>query len=244
MVEAGAVSESDTVFEIGPGKGALTKYLLDTGANVLAIETDGDMVAILEKNYKLQIVNGKLELVHGDIRTSEKILKKLENYKLVANIPYYITGEIIRDFLSRKNQPTSMTLLVQREVALRVARDPKESILSIAVKIFGDPRYVDTVPAGAFSPPPKVDSAILTIQNISKKRLGEINEKHFFNVLKTGFAARRKMLRGNLSKKWPLKAVESALIEAGIPRNARGEDVHLECWINLSKALGSKIFEI
>jgi 16S rRNA (adenine1518-N6/adenine1519-N6)-dimethyltransferase len=237
MVAAGDVQEGDTVLEIGPGKGALTRYLLETGADVVAIETDADMIDILKKEFGKEIRLGRLALVHGDIRNAEKILKMLKKYKLVANIPYYITGEIIRDFLSRKNQPQSMTLLVQREVATRIARDPKESILSIAVKVYGDPRYVDTVPAGAFSPPPKVDSAIITIHNISKKRLGDTNEEHFFNVLKTGFAARRKMLRGNLAKKWPSKAVESALTEAEIPPDARGEDVHLEKWAVLAQIL-------
>ena len=133
MVEAGEVTEGDTVLEIGPGKGALTRYLLDAGANVVAIETDTDMIEILKKDFGKEIRLERLVLVHGDIRESEKILKLLKKYKLVANIPYYITGEIFRNFLSRKNQPLSMTLLVQKEVAHRIARDPKESILSIAV---------------------------------------------------------------------------------------------------------------
>lgn len=247
MVSAAQIGAHDTVLEIGPGKGALTKYLLDTGAKVVAIETDPDMIAILSADFKSEIVDGTLELVHADIRNSEQRLERLDNYKLVANIPYYITGEIIRDFLSRENQPASMTLLVQREVATRIARDPKESILSLSVKIYGKPTYIETVPAGAFSPPPAVDSAIIHIAHISKEKLAAaaqtigvqhlLFERHFFDVVKTGLAAKRKMLRGNLARKWEPRAVASAMEFAQIAPDARGEDVRLEKWITLAQHL-------
>lgn len=237
MVEASHIETGDTVLEIGPGKGALTKYLLDAGADVVAVETDADMIPILTEQFGKEMRLERLALIHGDIRKSEDVLKILKKYKLVANIPYYITGEIIRDFLSRKNQPQVMTLLIQKEVAQRIARDTKESILSIAVKVYGDPYYVDTVPAGAFSPPPKVDSAVLTVHDISKNHFKTLREDHFFDVLKTGFAARRKMLKGNLSKKWPSSAVESAFSKAGIPIDARGEDVDVTKWLHLASNL-------
>ena len=180
MVAAGNVTAGDTVLEIGPGKGALTKYLLMAGCVVIAVEMDIDMLAILEQEFADEIATKKLILVHGDIldtaiqnmfvshlpRTTSET-----NYKLVANIPYYITGEIMRTFLQTAAdlpQPKSMTLLVQKEVAERVARSEKESILSLSVKVYGEPKYISTVPAGAFSPPPKVDSAILHIAHISK----------------------------------------------------------------------------
>lgn len=248
MVAAGGVTTGDTILEIGPGKGALTKYLLGYGAHVVAVEMDRDMVALLKHEYRAEILESRLKLIEGDI-LSQSVLENLgsrlsalgSGYKLIANIPYYITGEIIRTFLTAEHtpQPTSMTLLVQKEVAERIARSEKESILSLSVKVYGTPHYIATVPAGAFSPPPKVDSAILHVSNISKKLFAEygVSEKDFFAVIKTGLGSKRKMLRGLLTRKWPLTAVESAFAQLGIDEKIRGEDLSLTKWLDLSAAL-------
>lgn len=174
MVETAAISREDIVLEIGPGKGVLTKALLECVGKVIAVEKDEQLRPFLENLFQEEIKKGTLELIFGDILqfTKEKPLYKgssFVKYKVVANIPYYITGEFLRAFLSGDFQPKSMTLLAQKEVAERiVASDGKESVLSISVKTYGVPTYVQTVLAHEFLPPPKVDSAILHISDISK----------------------------------------------------------------------------
>jgi 16S rRNA (adenine1518-N6/adenine1519-N6)-dimethyltransferase len=213
---------------------------------------DGDMMEVLEREFAQQIADSKLILIQGDILDGgvQKSLtscivdptSRLTSYKLIANIPYYITGEIMRTFLQTADtlpQPTSMTLLVQKEVAERVARSEKESVLSLSVKAYGTPKYISTVPAGAFSPPPKVDSAVLHIADISKKNFTEhgVSERDFFKVVKTGLGSKRKMLKGLLTKIQPLSAVELAFNQLGIDEKVRGEDLPLEKWFALCSLL-------
>src|SRR3989344_7754683 len=164
IVKAGNVSVKDTILEIGPGTGALTEKLLAANCQVLAIEKDDKLYEFLKTKFEKEIKNGKLRLIHDDILEFD--LSKLEaiSYKLISNIPYNITGAILKKFLETNYQPERMVLLVQKEVAERiVARNNKESILSISVKAYGTPRYIETVKAGSFVPVPKVDSAIMVI---------------------------------------------------------------------------------
>lgn len=130
-----------------------------------------------------------------------------------------------------------MVLLVQKEIAERIARSEKESILSISVKAYGTPRYVDTVKAGAFSPPPKVDSAILVIDSISKRLFKDVTEDWFFTVVKAGFAAKRKQLQGNLGTIATRQSITDAFAHIGIDSFSRGEDVHIETWVALADSL-------
>ncbi|MEK7554099.1 MAG: 16S rRNA (adenine(1518)-N(6)/adenine(1519)-N(6))-dimethyltransferase RsmA, partial [Patescibacteria group bacterium] len=179
----------DTVLEIGPGTGILTRELLKLASKVIAIEADGKLFEELKTDFVDEIRDGKLKLIHGDIRTFD-ISSLPKNYSLVANIPYYLTGEIFRMFLSAENQPSAMTLLVQKEVADRiVARDKKESILSLSVKAYGDPKREFLVPRGAFKPAPKVDSAVLTVRDISRRNFHtRAEERRFFALIHAGFA--------------------------------------------------------
>ena len=141
IVSASNLKNNDIVLEIGPGKGILTEELLKNSEKVIAIEKDDGLYKFLKEKFWEEIENKKLNLLHGDI-LKEK-LPKLGKYKLISNIPYNITGEIIRKFLSGDNQPELITLLVQKEVAKRiVAADGKESILSISVKAYGKPKYI------------------------------------------------------------------------------------------------------
>lgn len=238
IVRAAKLMSSDTVLEIGPGKGFLTAGLLASSARVVAVEKDDRMIPLLSDKFALEIQNKKLTLIHGDIveLTEKNMLKLPTDYKLVANIPYYITGYILRTFLEATHKPVCMILMVQKEVADRiVARDKKESILSIAVKAYGVPRVVKKVPARYFTPAPNVDSAVLAIENISGKNfLGMISEKTFFEILKTGFAHKRKKLAGNL-KGLLGEQVSTQLEQAGIHKDARAEDIPLEQWLLLSK---------
>lgn len=241
MVTSSNIGKDDTVLEIGPGKGVLTSALLLSGAKVVAVEKDDLLIPLLTEKYKKEISSGKLTLIHGDIldlNLSEILPKK---YSLVANIPYYITGQIIRMFLEAENQPESITVLVQKEVAERiVAKDKKESILSISVKAYGIPSYEMTVPRGSFSPAPNVDSAIIKISNISKKNFSKIGEKEFFDIIHAGFAHKRKQLLPNLTELFPREIIQKAFEKNNIPLTARGEDVDIETWISLCQTLDKK----
>lgn len=234
IIKTADLKEGEEVLEIGPGKGALTKLLIKTGAKVLAVEKDDELLDHLLEQFATEINDKKVFIAHGDILTvnASKLFSK-KNYKLVANIPYYITGQIIRKFLSEEeNQPDRMVLMIQKEVAKRIiAADHKESLLSISVKVYGTPRYIKTVPAGAFEPRPKVDSTILLIENVSRDFFKEIEEKKFFEILKKGFGQKRKLLKSNL------RVGENTLQTCQIPLKARAENLSLENW----KCLAQKI---
>ncbi len=240
LVEAAGVRPGDAVVEIGPGTGALTKELLAAGGQVLAIEKDPSLVVRLRETFAHEVDSGRLTVLEQDVRDFSPVDHGLTQgtYVLAANIPYYITGEIIRQFLTAVSQPRTIALLIQKEVADRiVARDGKESILSLSVKVFGTPRVVRKVSAGNFNPPPSVDSAIIAITNISRTTLQDLDEKKFFTVVKAGFASKRKVLRSNLSKQFDAEKVSSAFVEAGVSGTARGEDLPLSTWIALAKAI-------
>lgn len=247
ITKSASISKDETILEIGPGKGALTLALIPLSKQVIAIEKDDNLFQFLNKEFLEEIQLGKLNIIHGDIMEFDpETLKKNRKditYQLVANIPYNITGAIIEKFLSTSFQPHQMVLMTQKEVAERIiAKDKKtggagkESILSIAVKVYGDPEYVCTVKAGNFVPVPKVDSAVIKISNISRKNfINKHHEEVFFQILKSGFAHKRKLLAGNLKNIIEPELVENALTEAGIPLMARPEDLTVLHWLLLSK---------
>ncbi|MEK7574797.1 MAG: 16S rRNA (adenine(1518)-N(6)/adenine(1519)-N(6))-dimethyltransferase RsmA [Patescibacteria group bacterium] len=236
IVQAGKIQPGETVLEIGPGEGSLTEVLLSAGAKVVAVEKDRRLIPVLKQKFAKEIANGSLTLNEADILDfNPSSSLKASSYKLIANIPYYITGMILEKFLSGENPPTLMVLMVQKEVAERImARDGKESILSMSVKVYGTPRYVGTVKAGNFVPAPNVDSAILAIENISKKFFADVSEEKFFAVMKAGFAHKRKQLLGNLKTNWPNITTET-LIKIGLNPKIRAEDLTLENWLVLAR---------
>ncbi len=232
MVSSAEIGPKDTVLEIGPGKGALTKELLATGATVVAVEKDDLLIPILEETFKNELKIGKFKLLHGDALEIDLIKSGIsgKNWKLVANIPYYITGLLIRHYLESENQPKSMTILVQKEVAERVvAKDGKESILSLSVKLFGEPKYMGTVSKRYFSPAPKVDSAILYIGNIHHS-YDSADEKSFFELIKLAFGHKRKTILHNLGKTYSKEAVKAALIALDKGESARAEELNINNW--------------
>ena len=244
IVEAGEVVSSDSILEIGPGRGFLTKALLNTGASVVALEKDKDLIPLLSEQFSSQIRGGQLELIEGDALdfNFENCKLKIENYKLVANIPYYITGAILERYLSHVNQPKTMVVLVQKEVAERVcARNGKESILSLSVKAYGEPKLVYRVSRGSFNPAPTVDSAVIQITNISRKNFNnQYHEQLFFKILKQGFAHKRKYLLSNLRESFPSDDLHSIFSTLSIPEKTRAEDVPLPLWLSLADRISTR----
>ena len=229
IVEAAGVTSADTVLEIGPGTGMLTRALLAKAKKVVAVEADSELIPKLEEEFASEIAERKLQLISSDIRAFDPETIK-ESYVLVANIPYYITGELIRKFLTTKHKPVSLTFLVQKEVAVRIARSKKESLLSLSVKAFGIPHYRFTVPKGAFLPAPSIDSAVLSITNIKSPFPSDTVEAHFFEILHAGFAHKRKQLAKNLEEFFTTESIAEALEKTQLPRTVRAEDVPLSSW--------------
>ncbi len=241
IVEAGEVVPTDTILEIGPGRGFLTRALLDTGAHVVALEKDTELMPILSEQFPSEIKNKQFTLIEGDALTFEPTHPTLHapRYKLIANIPYYITGAILERYLSNQNQPSTMVVLVQKEVAERVcARDGKESILSLSVKAYGEPKLVYKVSRGSFNPAPTVDSAVLQIKNISRNNFkNQYHEQLFFKTVKQGFAHKRKLLLSNLKESFPSANLPSVFESLSLSPKIRAEDVPLAAWLSLSKEL-------
>ena len=265
-VEAGGEAD-EIVFEVGPGKGALTEKLLATGIRVIAIEKDDRAIDFLKEKFASSMSTKQFTLIHGDVLEidPENIGLKGLNYVIAANIPYYITGEFLRKFLETQFPPKRMILMLQKEVAKRISVNTavnsgsnreKESILSISVKAYGSPKYVTTVPARFFRPIPNVDSALLYIDNISKDFFTAeniaIDEKSFFEVVKTGFAHKRKVLIKNLesllkntSEKQTVEAFKEKIRalwqNKGFSSTIRAEELSLNDWKDITFALSSYI---
>ncbi len=253
MVKSAELFGSDTVLEIGPGKGALTEYLLKSSKKVIAVEKDHNLCEILSEKFGASIADGKLILINGDILEFDPALFTLKErgYKVVANIPYNITGAIIKKFLTEKIFPESMTLLVQKEVADRiVARDGKESVLSISVKAYGAPHYMMKVSKKFFSPAPKVDSAIIHISNISKDNFAPTPsplkhspsdgermdmEEKFFQIVKAGFAHKRKVLKKNLEAVLEKEKINEIFKKLNLNEKSRAEELAIDKWLEITK---------
>ncbi|MAG12515.1 ribosomal RNA small subunit methyltransferase A [bacterium] len=240
LVDASSIQKTNVVVEVGPGKGIVTHELLSRTKKVIAVEKDERMIEHLKEKFATEISSKNLILVHEDILNFNPRDWKLEigNWKLIGSIPYYITGVFLRRFLSIEPQPKTIALIIQKEVAQRiVAKDGKESILSISVKAYGEPHYIKTISKKLFSPEPKVNSAIINIDNISKKFFTEFSEEDFFKIVKAGFKSKRKKLLSNLKKEFPKADFEKIFFDLKISPNARAENLTLEQWGTIVKKL-------
>jgi 16S rRNA (adenine1518-N6/adenine1519-N6)-dimethyltransferase len=241
IVQAGNVTPTDTVLEVGPGKGFLTRALLDTGAHVVALEKDSDLIPVLSETFNSELEKGRLTLIEGDVLTFNPQAHNLQagKYKLIANIPYYITGAIISRFLAEVASPSCMVVLIQKEVAERAcAKDGKESLLSLSIQAYGEPKVVYRVSRGSFNPIPSVDSAVLQISNISKHRFDNTyHESMFFKVIHAGFAHKRKLLASNLKQVFLHIDIIALFEELGIHPKERAENIDITTWVQLSKRL-------
>jgi 16S rRNA (adenine1518-N6/adenine1519-N6)-dimethyltransferase len=246
MCDAANLQKGDVVLEVGPGTGALTREILARGAHVIALEADLRAIESLQETFAAEIADGSLKIFHHDVRDLDPTVFGVTKgeYKVVANIPYYISGLLFRTFLESGCQPNTLVFLVQKEVASRIVKDKKESLLSLSVKAFGDPTYICTVSRGHFTPPPNVDSAIIAVANISLDRLGSVESKAFFELLHLGFGQKRKQLIGNLSHLAPRAALEEALISQGLSLTVRAEDIPVSTWISLITHLLSPDFPL
>jgi 16S rRNA (adenine1518-N6/adenine1519-N6)-dimethyltransferase len=226
------LSKEDTVLEIGPGLGTLTSELLRRAGSVVAVEFDPD----LARKLPGQFPGTSLTVVNEDILSFD--LSRLPaGYKVVANVPYYITSKIVERLMTVANKPSTVVLLVQKEVAQRLAATPGDmSILAVSAQLYAEVRMGDIVPAALFTPPPKVDSAVVILDMRPESQLGAMSEKTFFRVVKAGFSARRKKLRSSLSGGLAISKpeAEALLGAAAISPDARAEDLTIADWKRLA----------
>ena len=234
VVDAAPIQTS-LVVEVGPGKGVLTEHLLAAGHTVVAVEKDAHLVSYLQERFTAEITDGKLIIHSGDVRDDGwfSLLGGLD-YTVVANIPYYLTGSLIRALLTHSHPPKAMTLVVQKEVAERITerRDGKESLLSLSVQLFGKAHYIKTLPRRLFSPAPAVDSAVITITSISAPPQSVQNA--FFDIIRIAFHQKRKTV---LKKFLYNPLVHAALAVDGVSDSDRAEDVPFSVWYGIAENL-------
>ncbi len=235
IVHAARISPGDIVLEAGPGKGILTKGLMEAGASVIAVEKDDRAIPFLQEKFLEEIKKGRLKLVHADILEFDPAEYGLENgkYAIAANIPYYISGEFLRKFLEADIQPSRMVVMLQKELAKRIV-DDKGSILSMSVKAYGKPKYLTSVPRKFFRPIPNVDSAVLLIDDISKAFFTESSKRAFFEAIKAGFAHKRKVLIKNLEGVISPDKLKKIWEQEGWSQTIRAEELKLEDWKKIS----------
>jgi len=241
VVAAAELSGDEAVLEIGPGVGSLTRLLAQRAQRVVAVELDERLRPALEEMLQPY---GDVRLVFGDILRHHPVaLMGNEPYVVVANIPYYITSAVIRHLLTAAARPRRVVLTIQREVAQRiVAAPPRMNLLALSVQVFGRPRIVARIPAGAFYPRPKVDSAVVRVDVFPTPRLPEASLDAFFRLAKAGFSQRRKTLRNALAgglERAPAEA-EALLKAAGIAPSRRAETLRLDEWAALTVAFLQK----
>jgi 16S rRNA (adenine1518-N6/adenine1519-N6)-dimethyltransferase len=234
MVELAGVGPGDTAVEVGPGLGVLTAPLLATGADVVAVEVDPRLAGYLRERFAGE---ARLRLVEGDILrlAPDDLVAPGVGFRVVANLPYSATSAVLRRLLAGPRRPQRLVVMVQEEVARRiVARPPEMSLLAVSIQFFGRPRLAFRVPAGAFTPTPKVDSAVVAVE-IDATPLAEDEHEGFFRVVAAGFAQRRKTLSNSLSATLalPRAIVDEALTAAGVDPRRRAQTLAVEDWLRV-----------
>jgi 16S rRNA (adenine1518-N6/adenine1519-N6)-dimethyltransferase len=253
IIEAGELTEQDVIMEVGPGKGALTTPLLERVKKLISVELDDRLLPLLKMEFgkiSAHPQKDRFVLIHGDALTVDP---PNEPYKLIANIPYYITSPLINHFLREQfekengNPPEIIVIMIQKEVAQKILApnnskgSPKHSVLSLQVYLFGEPEIVCIVPKEAFSPTPKVSSAVLKIRVNKEPKIAlksAEDYKDFFWLLHAGFAQKRKKLANNLGAAYRKKPAEIKewLSSLKIDPEKRAEELSLEEWEKLYKS--------
>jgi 16S rRNA (adenine1518-N6/adenine1519-N6)-dimethyltransferase len=249
IIETAHIESTDTIVEIGAGIGILTKELIKHAKMVTTIELDKRLLPIFEKYVDTSAVGYELWAMSGhDTKPSAQSAKlrmindnalnvpfPTEPYKIVANIPYHITSPLLRHaFLEGTRSPTSLTLLIQREVAEKIVDEDDRNMLTIIVGLFGKPRIVCMVPPECFLPPPKVDSAVLHIDCFEQPLTDKDTMNRVFTLTKHAFSQKRKMLRNTISD---LPGGDEAMEKSGIDRTRRPQTLTIQEWIALAKAM-------
>jgi 16S rRNA (adenine1518-N6/adenine1519-N6)-dimethyltransferase len=232
IVEFADVTQNDTVLEVGPGVGTLTAHLAKRAGKVVAVEFDDELSGPLAAKY----ANTNVQVIPDDILQFDTT-QLPAGYKVVANIPYYLTSNLLRVLLESKNPPASLTLLVQKEVAERIAAKPGQlSILAVSVQFYCDVHLGEVVPAHLFTPPPKVDSQVIRMDFRAQPLFPDVETDKFFKVMKAGFSEKRKKLRSSLSRGLAIdkEAAEILLHKANISPDKRAQELSIEDWYKLS----------
>ncbi len=235
IIEAAELKTKEIVLEIGPGVGTLTQEIAKKTKKVIAVEKDSKMLEILEKTLKNF---NNIKIIQKDILGFQVSSFKFQEYKVVANLPFYLTGPIIRKFLETETLPKEMILVVQKEVAQRIcAKPPRMSVLAVSVQIYAIPKIISYISKKSFWPQPKVDSAIIKIIPKNAEFLSQPNIKiqYFFKIVKAGFSQPRKQLANNLSKELKIdkKKTEQWLLKNKIIPSQRAETLTVEDWLKL-----------
>jgi 16S rRNA (adenine1518-N6/adenine1519-N6)-dimethyltransferase len=238
IAEYAELTKDDTVLEIGPGLGTLTSELLRQAGSVVAVEFDAN----LARKLPGQFPGKQLRVVYSDILSFDLSTLPV-GYKVVANVPYYITSKIVQLLMTAKNKPSVVVLLVQKEVAERLAASAGSmSILAVSAQVFADVSLGDTIPARLFTPPPKVDSAPVIMRTFQAPRFGNLPEKDFFTIVRAGFSAPRKKLKSSLAGGLGMtrEAAETLLVAGAIPPESRAQALSIDDWVRLARAFVAK----
>lgn len=231
ICQSASISDKDLILEIGPGPGALTKLLVKRAKRVVAVEYD----AYWSNKLSAQINSDRLDVINQDILNFNFDSLPGE-YKVVANIPYYLTSNLIRRLSEAKNPPVAATLLIQKEVAERIATEPGDmSLLSVTAQYYWSVKLGDIVPAGAFTPSPKVDSQIITLSYRQKQLYKDIDVKKYFRLVKAGFSQKRKTLLNSLSAglRMDKEQINEICLTSGIDPKRRAQTLSLDEWYKL-----------
>jgi 16S rRNA (adenine1518-N6/adenine1519-N6)-dimethyltransferase len=242
ITAAAELTPADTVIEVGPGLGVLTETLVEQAGKVIAIELDSNLADILKAHY---IDSNKITVINDDVLkiNPADILGKQTDYKVVANLPYYITSAVIRHFLEASIKPGILVLMVQKEVAKQITAEPGQmSLLSVSVQLYGKPTIVSKVSSHCFYPAPKVDSAILKIEVFPQQKVQNDDITGFFDIVRAGFSANRKQLPNSLANglKVPKNDILPLLEKAGIDPQRRAETLTIDEWGVLYEVFKSK----
>ena len=238
VVDAAQVSPDEAVLEIGAGLGSLTRHLANAARHVIAVEVDDSLIPplreVLSEFENVKIIHGDiLDIDPADILENENSQFPIPNFAVVANIPYYITSAIIRHLLEAETKPRRIVLTVQHEVATRICATPGNlSLLALSVQVYGNPRIVAKIPAGAFYPAPKVDSAVVRIDLFPEPLIHQTMIATFFELAKSGFGQKRKTLRNSISSGmgWSKERTTQVLESAAIDPQRRAETLTLQEW--------------
>lgn len=237
IIDAANVEKGDVVLEVGAGLGTLTQRLAQHARRVIAVELDQRLIPVLRQTLAPY---PHAEVVQQDILSIQPGDLVSPPYKVVANLPYYITSAILRHFLEAAAKPSLMVVTVQKEVAERIVAGPGEmSLLAVSVQFYGSPRIVAKAPPGAFYPSPRVHSAVVRICLHREPVTPVANVEAFFDVVRAGFAQRRKQLRNSLSQglKLPPHEIVEVLHRAGLDEKQRPQELSVEQWVHLTREL-------